>query len=339
MPGSDYNKILIDNNDSILLGWYNSGKFYYRFYFDSNFSEIFCPYCNEEDKFLPVEGVLGSNHSVQWIGSSSSYNYFHERLQYYFFDLKSNEWSTPQMLVEDTITVGKDIALNNNGDPECVYRTYPVPNDETKYLRKEGGIWDDPQLVSVVSGNQQYQQIAMDQNDDVHIIEQQDTPELEGLVHFKKKGDDWIGQCIDTAFFLLFTKLTFNNDRLYCVYCKGWEVGTEVYSDLFFTKYDILTNTGGEAPQSETLKIFPNPASSHAYIEFDNAKQQHINLSVFDITGKLITTLANKTLPQGQQRILWNGTDKNGKEVNSGSYIIRLKSDRKTVAQTVEIIQ
>jgi flagellar hook assembly protein FlgD len=51
----------------------------------------------------------------------------------------------------------------------------------------------------------------------------------------------------------------------------------------------------------------------------------------------------------GKQRILWKGTDKNGNEVKSGSYIIRLESGspprslggsgRKTVSRTVELIK
>nr|NQU92221.1 T9SS type A sorting domain-containing protein [Bacteroidota bacterium] len=330
MPGSHYNKILIDNNDWVLLGWYNFGKFYYRFYFSFNFSEIYCPYCNEEDKFLPVEGAFGPNQEIHWIGSSASFNYYGERLQYYLFDIGTNSWSEPKMLVEDTITVGKDITINNDGEPYCVYRTYPASSDKTKYLRREGTLWSNPELVADVSAYQQYQQIEVDQNNEVHIIEQQYTVESQDLVHYKKKEDNWIGQDVDTGLFLLFPNLTFNNNRLFCVYCKGWEVGTEVFSDLFFTKYDIITNIEENEDQSEELKIFPNPATHNIYIEFENKKEQNVNLSIYDLTGKDITTLINKKIPRGEQRIQWNGTDINGKEVNSGPYLVRLKSGRKT---------
>jgi hypothetical protein len=340
MPGSDYNKVVVDNDDRVFVFWaYGSQFMYYRYSDNFTWSDFYCPYCDSTDIFAFADGHFLSENLLHWIGASMSYNYYGERLQYYLFDINTNYWSEPQMPVHDTITVGKDIAVNKNELPECAFRTYPAPDDETKHIRKEGNYWSDPDLVAGVDGNQWYQQIAVDQNNDVHIVERQGTTGSQGLVHYKKKDVNWVGQYIDTAYALGFQKLQFNNNKLYCVYGKAWEVEKEVDSDLFFTKYDIVTNINQETLQSPELKIYPNPGSDNIYIEFENDKQQHIDLSVFDINGKHIITLISETKPQGVYRQLWNGTDKHRKEVSKGSYLVRLKSGRNTVTRSVEVLK
>jgi len=339
MPRSDYNKIITDNNDQIFLGWYRDGKFYYRYYCNHIFSEIYCPYLNEEDKYLPVEGALTNDQEIHWVGSSASVNYYGARLQYYLFDISNNSWTEPQMPVQDTVTEGKGIALNIGNLPECVYRTYPSPDDKTKHTQKEGNYWSDPELVAGVDGTQKYQQIAVDQNNDVHIVERQGTTGSQRLVHYKKKDNNWVGQYIDTCYVIAYPKLLFKDNKLYCVYEKAWEVGKEVDSDVFFSKYDIVTNINEETRQTRELKIYPNPGSDNIYIEFENDKQQQIDLSIFDMNGKYLITLISETKPQGVCRQLWNGTDKKGKQVSAGQYLVRLKLGRNTTTGLVEIIK
>nr|NQU92790.1 hypothetical protein [Bacteroidota bacterium] len=259
MPGSDYPKVITDNNDQIFLGFHKGGKFYYRLYSDFVLSEIYCPYCNWEDIYLPVEGVLAENNKIHWIGSSASYNYYGERLEYFLFDIGTNSWSNPQMPVQDTIKIGKDITLDNNSNPVCVYRKKPFGDDRTKLIQKNGNYWSNPELVACVDGSQKYQQIEIDQNNDVHIVEQQETVEGYGLVHYKKWNEKWVGQFIDSCYIVNFPKLLFNNNRLYFVYSKTWVVGKEFDGDLFFTRYDIVTGQMELPEILPELDIYPNP--------------------------------------------------------------------------------
>nr|NQU94331.1 T9SS type A sorting domain-containing protein [Bacteroidota bacterium] len=348
MPGSHYNNVIIDYNDRVYVFWDygNTGDDYYRYLKNNSWSQPHCPYPGNDKIYALMEAAVSEQNSLHWIGSSIGGGYYGERLQYFFYNFLLNTWQEPQMPVEDTITVGKDISLKSGDLPECVYRTYPLPDDKTKLINKEGNYWGDPELVAGVNGTQQYQQIAVDQNNAVHIVERQKTVEGYGLVHYKKWDGNWIGQYIDTAYALGFQKLIFNNNKLYCTYGKAWEVEKEVFSDLFFVAYDIITDIKEETQQPTELRIYPNPTTKNIYIEFvplaslwKNNKQQHIDLSVYDMTGKHIITLIKNKIPHGMQRILWNGTDKNRKEVKTGPYLVRLQSGRNTVTQIVEIIR
>ena len=341
MPGSHYNYVIIDHNDRVYVFWdYSStSDNYYKYFENNNWSPPYCPYPGNEEFYALMEAEVSESNSLHWIGASAGIWYFMERLQYFYYDYTSNEWQEPQMPIQDTITVGIDIALNNSELPECAFRTYPSPDDKTKYIRYEGKYWSDPELVAGVDGTQKYQQIAVDQNNDVHIVEQQKTVEGYGLVHYKKKDDKWVGQFIDSCYIVNFPKLIFKTNKLYCVYSKTWVVEKEFFADIFFTKYDIITNINQETRQTTELKIYPNPGSDNIYIEFENDKDQHIDLSVFDISGKHIKTLISEVKPQGVYRQLWNGTDKKGKEVSPGSYLVRLKSGRKSVTRAMEVLK
>ena len=339
MPGSDYNKVVVDNNDRLFVFWaYGSQFMYYRYFENNTWSDFYCPYCDSTDIFAFADGHAITDNQMHWIGASMSYNYYGERLQYYFFDINSNSWSEPQMPVQDTITVGKDIALNNDEIPESAYRTYPSPYDKTMHIIKEGIYWSNPDLVAGLNESQKYQQIVLDKNNDVHIVESEVGDYGTKLVHYSKKINQWVDYIIDSAGNMChFTKLIFSKNNLYVVYHKS-ETPTSA-GDIWFSKYDIVTDLKEEANQLQELKIYPNPSRQNIYIEIDNKKQQNINLSIFDINGKKIKTLVSETKPRGVYRHIWKGTDKYGKEVKNGLYLVRLQSGRNTLTRTVEVLK
>ena len=194
----------------------------------------------------------------------------------------------------------------------------------------------------MVSGRieQQFsQQIAIDQNNDTHIVEDNKTTTGDGLEHFIKQGNTWVGQYIDTCFALGFPKLLFNKNKLYCVYGKTWEIEKEVYSDLFFTKYDIITNIKEVAKQSTELKTYPNPGSGIISIEFENSSRQLVDLSVYDFNGKLVSVLAHRMLPPGMQRFVWEAHTTTGQKVKPGIYLVKLTAGDSSATQVVEIIK
>ena len=354
MPGSHYPTVLIDDKDDLYVFWgYLSDEMYYRYRKGDQWSNIFCPYCDSTDLYFFSDGVVVYDNLIQLVGTSMSSNYYGERPQYYKHYLENSLWAYPEMISNDTIVVDIDISLNKSLVPETAYRKMSTiavreVSDSTMHTIKEGNSWDNPNLVSGTDKRQVGQQIAIDQNNDVHIVETEYfvSTELETeLVHYFRMDNKWFSQPIDSSDNLCnYPTLLFAKNKLYVVYWWHSEELEKGY--IRFSKYDIITNIKEEVKQIPELKIYPNPGARNIFIEFepsappgDNTKHQHINLSVFDISGKLIKTLCNKTLPPERQRLLWNGTDQSGKEVQSGSYLVRLKTGSKTATQTVEIIK
>lgn len=70
---------------------------------------------------------------------------------------------------------------------------------------------------------------------------------------------------------------------------------------------------------------FPNPCNPRTEISFSLDKEQRVELSVFDVRGRLISNLARGTLLAGSHHRSWGGMDDHGRAMPSGTYVFRLK--------------
>lgn len=85
----------------------------------------------------------------------------------------------------------------------------------------------------------------------------------------------------------------------------------------------IADNAYRYIPQLCTSKIgqnYPNPFNPTTTITVDVAENGHVELSVFDVKGRKVTTLTNQTKDAGRYDIVWNGCDERGKAMPSGVY-------------------
>jgi hypothetical protein len=98
--------------------------------------------------------------------------------------------------------------------------------------------------------------------------------------------------------------------------CAGVECGNEVNDE-----------TGGrERPSKFALfQNHPNPFNQATKIEFTLAKQGFVNLTVYDLLGRRVGTLASEHLPSGYKFVLWDGKNDRGEDVASGVYFYKLR--------------
>lgn len=72
---------------------------------------------------------------------------------------------------------------------------------------------------------------------------------------------------------------------------------------------------------------YPNPFNPTTTIVFELPAQEPVGLYVFDIKGRRIRTLLNgEAQPAGSHRTVWNGCDDAGRQVASGTYLLRLEA-------------
>jgi len=70
----------------------------------------------------------------------------------------------------------------------------------------------------------------------------------------------------------------------------------------------------------------PNPFNPTTNISFSLARPGRTTLRVYDVTGRLVTTLLDQRLGSQGYTISWNGRDRQGNPVTSGIYFYRLES-------------
>jgi hypothetical protein len=78
-------------------------------------------------------------------------------------------------------------------------------------------------------------------------------------------------------------------------------------------------------PISRLYQIFPNPFSSLLNIRYSLAKSCHVEITISNLAGQLVTKLVSTPKKPGSYTVQWNGKGEDGRLMSSGIYFIRLK--------------
>lgn len=87
---------------------------------------------------------------------------------------------------------------------------------------------------------------------------------------------------------------------------------------------------GADAPQplkTASLWNAPNPFNPVTTITFVLQQETPVRLSIYDISGQLVTTLVDETRQAGEHAIQWVGKNQQGASVASGVYLLRLEQE------------
>lgn len=79
------------------------------------------------------------------------------------------------------------------------------------------------------------------------------------------------------------------------------------------------------------MPAYPNPFTRHVTIAYSLPQRMPVKLSVYDVTGRLVTTLVNRTEDPGLRNVIWDGRVADGSNVASGVYFYRLETETATL--------
>ena len=71
---------------------------------------------------------------------------------------------------------------------------------------------------------------------------------------------------------------------------------------------------------------YPNPFNPVTNIDFQIGRSEFVTLEVYDVVGRLVKTLAARTINPGQHTISWDGTNTQGELVSTGLYFYRINT-------------
>jgi len=101
------------------------------------------------------------------------------------------------------------------------------------------------------------------------------------------------------------------------------------FDDVKITGEDIPIVTGlHETVNSHNLNLYPNPVIDNLNIEFHLAERKDISLSVYNLMGQKIKTIADVTLQAGRHVLRWDKSDDHGLVVSEGLYLVHLKTSK-----------
>jgi hypothetical protein len=103
----------------------------------------------------------------------------------------------------------------------------------------------------------------------------------------------------------------------------GSETSTSVLVQVGATGVEIVQS----APSAIALDSpAPSPFVERAAIRFGLPERSHVRLTIHDVAGRVVATLANGPREAGWHEIPWSGRDDGGTAVASGVYFVRLES-------------
>ena len=258
---------------------------------------------NDAGKMMNELGLVEADRNIQ----------VHNNVYFWNQDVKDH-WDSRGDQFDDTV------ALFMNQGVRAMFAdntSYPL-FDETNNIELDPGMVDSEMELEVVAGFATYGTGIFDSF-------LPDGPKFEGYLHYYPGGDG----VTDVEFNVewpLAENLSYSNAALLTHATDGGAVGDPRWVDsgssVNYTESSVIILTN-----------YPNPFTEITTITFTLTESSNIKLSVFDIMGKEIKVLVDKTMPKGNHSIEWNGTNMSNNAVSSGIYFYQINNDSFTTTK------
>jgi len=97
------------------------------------------------------------------------------------------------------------------------------------------------------------------------------------------------------------------------------------------TQFDPGISVSFEDHKSnQDIRIYPNPFHENLIIDLSGLNDKGQSITIYNASGQLISTI-----PIRNDRLIWNGTDLSGKQVEDGIYFLELKTEVETFSKRV----
>jgi len=105
--------------------------------------------------------------------------------------------------------------------------------------------------------------------------------------------------------------------------------GVVTYHSVRTVKVDQAPLTS-KIEEFSVMPAYPNPFNPTTTLAYGMDKDSRVEIAIYDVSGRLITTLLNTYQKQGWHSVVWNGTDYNNNQVPAGIYLSKITSNNTT---------
>ncbi|MDZ7392564.1 MAG: hypothetical protein ONB25_06705 [candidate division KSB1 bacterium] len=102
---------------------------------------------------------------------------------------------------------------------------------------------------------------------------------------------------------------------------------------------DVAWEQEGMPARFQLLPVFPNPGAEGVMLRFALDRQGPVTLTVVDVRGRTVRTVAAGDLPPGMHQAWWDGLDAYGNRVPPGVYTCWLRTERLASSRKVLIVR
>jgi hypothetical protein len=87
-----------------------------------------------------------------------------------------------------------------------------------------------------------------------------------------------------------------------------------------------IVTPGTGATRTALLPNYPNPFRDATSVAFEISEPCRVTVEVYDVSGRLVRTLVDRTVDAGASSVRWDGRDESGRGVASGTYFVRMEA-------------
>jgi len=181
--------------------------------------------------------------------------------------------------------------------------------------------------------------------------------EYENLGFFINRRQSGVDGLVEVASFVNHTQLQGHGSTAarnnYTYIDKNVDVGKTYYYQLSDVDYKSRVTHHSEihvtvSTEEQDLKpaimelysAYPNPFNPSVKLSFSLRESvDALSLTIFNMQGHHIRTLASGAHPPGNYRYYWNGVDKRGQSKSSGTYVVSLSSGSDMYTQQIILLR
>ncbi len=321
--------------------WYNNEvKLMYKYYQDSEWSQVIIPYMQDGEFFWIRKIVADSADNLHCVGTHhyANENRYDDRVIYCYYYKETDQWA-PIENISDTTNCswqGSSIDLNQEIVPHFAWgqfiKKYPSLESASLYRYPNASGWLPVDSIETNLESHDHQLVIGQDNLSNVIVNQWylEPSHLSYLVHYRKINEIWDREIIDTitgVFYDPQAKMINNND-IGVIYFKG-SYATP-YGDIYFSKYNIYTENQSNQLLENELSVTPNPFVDKTVISYSLSHESHVLLDIYSIQGLLIKRLVNETQFAGSYNLSWQSSISENHQIVAGIYYLRLQTNVNT---------
>ena len=107
--------------------------------------------------------------------------------------------------------------------------------------------------------------------------------------------------------------------------------------DMWENNVTSVIELAGATPLPTEVSLngtYPNPFNPSTNISFSLPAEMHVNLAVYDISGRLVAELMNEVKSASDHSVVWNAIDN-----SSGVYFVKLTAGNSVNTQKIMLIK
>jgi flagellar hook assembly protein FlgD len=100
----------------------------------------------------------------------------------------------------------------------------------------------------------------------------------------------------------------------------------------------VPDSASGASPAGLQVTVAPNPAAARSALEFALGSAQPVEITLYDVKGRRLRTLANGMQAAGAHRLAFDLRADSGRKLASGLYLVRIVALGKTTVRRLTVV-